>query len=268
MQPSGAWQHARSVLACRYLCHMSQGVDCVAEKRDVAQDLAGELRRLDGVEAVILFGSTARGDAYEESDVDLLVLTCLGSDPGRVRRICSEMRAQKVSLVLHTSSSFERLKGQDWLFVRHLRDEGVTLWETGTEFGDRSCVSFPGQSAVIREIQHGRRDVERLSDIERYGDDFLFPLANVYGLTKRIAMLANARAGISVFNRERAICACAQLYPDVAAELGQLRLLAPFYAQTRGVRGANGPFSSDGAGRQLLASTEALERVIDAVSVA
>jgi predicted nucleotidyltransferase len=247
---------------------MSWGVDCVAERRNVAEDLAGEFRRVDGVEAVVLFGSTARGDACRDSDVDLLVLMSAGSDPYGVRRLCTEVRAQKVSLVLHTRRSFESLKGQDWLFVKHLRDEGMTLWDTAGEFAERSCVSFPGQPSVIAEIQRGARDVARLSDVERYGDDFLFALANVYGLSKRVAMLANARTGVNVFNREEAISACGELYPDAAADLGQLRLLAPFYAQTRGVRGARGPFSSDGAGGELLASTAALRRLIDTVSVA
>jgi hypothetical protein len=50
--------------------------------------LAAQLRTELGVEAVYLFGSLARGDQHEGSDIDLLVVT---DAPGRVFAIVGEI---------------------------------------------------------------------------------------------------------------------------------------------------------------------------------
>jgi predicted nucleotidyltransferase len=223
---------------------------------------------VSGVSAVVLFGSASRGDARHASDIDLLVLTQTGADTAPVRRICSDARPMKVSLVLHNPDSFERLKQEDWLFVKHVADEGTTLWDTAGAFRKCSRVSRPGDHTVVREIQGHSNGLGRLCDLERYGSDFLFPLANVYGLAKRIAMLANSRAGVSIFEREQALRACAELYPAAAPDLQHIAALAPFYAQTRGDRTATPAFSSDDAASELLGSVASLERVIETVSVA
>jgi len=120
---------------------------------------------------------------------------------------------------------------------------------------------------VVNEIHGHVRSLERLSDLDRYGGDFLFPLANLYGLAKRVAMLANSRVGVSTFQRERALRTCADLYPQAAPDLNRIAALAPFYAQTRGVCTAYPPFSSDGAHSQLLGCTSSLQRVVDRVTV-
>lgn len=247
---------------------MLQIADCAAERRDLAEQLTGELRQIAGVTAVGVFGSTARGDANEHSDLDLLVLTRPHADPSPIRLICRDARPMKVSLVLHDPRSFERLRNQDWLFVRHLSDEGIALWDTAHEYADRSLVSHPGDGAVVGEIQGHGQGLARISQLERYGNDFLFPLANVYGLGKRIAMLANARAGVSIFQRDQALRVCEELYPLAAPYLHSIAALAPFYAQTRGDRTASPAFSSDGAGNELRGAVAALERIIETVSVA
>lgn len=247
---------------------MTRMVDCVAIRRQVADSLTHELREVDGVSAVVLFGSTSRGDAHEHSDIDLLILMRADAEAGPIRRMCRDAWPMRISPVLHSQDSFEQLKRDDWLFVKHLRDEGTRLWDAANEFNRHSHVSRPCDKTVIREIQTQGRALERLSEPQRYGNDFLFPLVNVYTLAKRIAMLANARAGVSIFQREQAFLACADLYPRVASELAHITALEPFYAQTQGNRTAQPPFSSDGAVGALLDSVESLKRIIEATSLA
>jgi hypothetical protein len=174
----------------------------------------------------------------------------------------------KVSLVLHDHDTFDQLKNNDWLFVRHLRDEGVVLWEQSTEFRERSAVAHPGDRAVVAEIRRNTRELVRLREIHRYGSDFLFPLADTYAVAKRVAMLANARLGMSIFQREQALATCGQIYPETGLDIERITRLAPFYARTRGDRSAEGAFSSDGAATELLEALASLERVIETVSVA
>ena len=246
---------------------MARTADCVAVRREIADSVKNELRGVPGLRTVVLFGSTARGDATERSDVDLLAIMSPGGDASPVREIGRHARHARVSLVLHDLDSFEQLKNDDWLFVRHLHDEGIVLWEEGTGFRDRSAVAHPGDRAVVAEIRRSACELTRLRELHRYGTDFLFPLADTYAAAKRVAMLANARCGVSVFQREQAFATCAQIYDKTAREIGEISRLAPFYARTRGDREAEGAFSSDGASKELLEAVASLQRVIETVSV-
>jgi predicted nucleotidyltransferase len=258
----GRWS---SVLAPRYRDTVIREVDPVCQRLEIADGLASVLRAADSDGAAILFGSSARGDATEDSDLDLLVISTHRDAIDAARTISRQVRLVKVSLLTHTWSSFGRLRDEDWLFVRHLSKEAVVLWDPHREFTRRCEVPYPGAQAVTDEIRRHGRAMAHLSDIERYGTDFLFPLANTYALAKRIAMLANARRDVHIFDRDRAIAACAELYPGVARDLQTLRGLAPFYALTRGVRSIPTPFPSEHAGPALLEHTRALARVIHAV---
>jgi predicted nucleotidyltransferase len=244
---------------------VSHEVDPVAWRVEIASELASALHSVDRDGAVILFGSSARGDATEHSDLDLLVISTHRGGTEAARELSREVRSMRVSLLTHTWSSFARLRHDDWLFVRHLSEEAVALWDPHGEFGRRSEVAYPGDRAVTDQIRQHSQGLTQLSDVERYGGDFLFPLAGVYALAKRIAMLANSRRGVSIFDRERALLACGDLFPAAAEDLSALRRLAPFYALTRGIRSMHTPFSSDDAGPILLEHTAALVRVVETV---
>jgi predicted nucleotidyltransferase len=247
---------------------MAQAVDYVAERREVADTLTRQLSTAPGVTTVVLYGSTARGDANAHSDVDLLVIIRGGADPDPIRQTCRDAQPAKVSLTLHDTDTFAQLKNDDWLFVRHLHDEGLVLWEQSNEFRKRSAVPHPGDRVVVGEILDARCELDQLRQLERYGSDFLFPLADAYAVSKRVAILANARLGISIFQRERALAMCAENYPKVLPDIERIARLAPFYARTRGDRNADAEFSSDGAAAELLGALASLERVIETVSVA
>lgn len=202
------------------------------------------------------------------SDLDLLVIHTRPQTVPAAKALARAARSIRVSLLTHTWGSFERLRGEDWLFVRHLREEAVALWDSHGEFTRRCDVSYPGELAVIKEIRHHGKGLDELTDIDRYGSDFLFPLASVYSLAKRIAMLANSRWGVRIFHRDRALATCGELFPAAAADIAALRTLAPFYALTRGVRSAPTPFSSDHAALELVAHTNALRHVVETVCAA
>jgi predicted nucleotidyltransferase len=253
------------VRAPRYCGTVTHEVDPVGQRVEIAGEFASALRTADSDVAVILFGSSARGDATEDSDLDLLVISTHPDANEAARAISKQVRSVKVSLLTHTWRSFGRLGDEDWLFVRHLSKEAIALWDPHREFARYCEVPYPGAQAVADEIRRHSRAMAHLSDIERYGTDFLFPLANTYALAKRVAMLANARRDVHIFDRDRAILACAELYPVAARDLRTLRGLAPFYALTRGVRSMQTPFSSEHAGLALLKHTRALARVVEAV---
>jgi len=95
-----------------------------------------ELRRVtallaeQGAKAVVLFGSHARGDAWDASDVDLLVVVPWSpSDPPGARapallgRLTSRVA---LDLVVYTPEEFEALRGQAPL-LRAALAEGKVL---------------------------------------------------------------------------------------------------------------------------------------------
>lgn len=88
------------------------------------------LRRL-GAERVILFGSYARGDFNEASDIDLLVV--LDSDERMVDRIERVLEASDSELsvepLVYTPQELERLKEQGSALVETVEHEGRVLYE-------------------------------------------------------------------------------------------------------------------------------------------
>lgn len=236
-------------------------------RRNLAESLTADIRRAsDRATAVVLFGSVARGDATGDSDLDLLVVA---SDRGQIpsiRSICREVRHPKVSLIVHTRTSLEKLWAEDWLFVKHLADEAVGLYDPRDELEAMSRIGFPGHSSVSTEIRTHSERLARIVEHAGEWSDLLFPLASTYSLAKRIAMLANSRKGVSIFQRDRALAATAALYPQTAHDIEVIRVLAPFYAHTRGVRDAALPFSSRDSRPQLLAAAAAVRRVVDAAT--
>jgi len=100
--------------------------------RRIAEDFARHLKAKygDRIERIILFGSVARGEAREDSDVDLLVVTEDTSWDFRM-----QLAAEAVDILLREgiyisakpmdSEDFERTK--ETLFGRNIREEGLVL---------------------------------------------------------------------------------------------------------------------------------------------
>jgi len=82
-------------------------------------------------ERVILFGSHARGDATEDSDVDLLViLPFRGRSVDQTVRIHLELRPPfPVDLIVRTPKAIQRRLAMGDHFIQSILDEGKVLYE-------------------------------------------------------------------------------------------------------------------------------------------
>ncbi len=80
---------------------------------------------------VVLFGSCARGEAHEDSDVDLLVVMDQVKDPDeeaiKMRRTIP--RSFPLDLIVKRSSEVNRRAAPEGSFVRTLLEEGRVLYE-------------------------------------------------------------------------------------------------------------------------------------------
>lgn len=83
-------------------------------------------------ERVILFGSAARGEATDESDVDLLVIK--ETDKAFYDRMVEARRGVRANramdLVVYTPQEFDKAQAERRLFVRHILKYGKTVYAT------------------------------------------------------------------------------------------------------------------------------------------
>ena len=83
---------------------------------------------------IILFGSWARGNADEQSDIDLLVISDREKELPRykrgldVRLLLSQFQSPK-DILFYTHEDIERWRGVPQTFVNTVLNEGVALYE-------------------------------------------------------------------------------------------------------------------------------------------
>jgi len=101
--------------------------------RTVARRIADRFRP----ERIVLFGSYARGDATENSDIDLLVV--MGGPPVTARRgapiirMLAEEFALPVDVVVRSEETFDKSKGVLGTLSHQVQQEGVVLYERGRQ---------------------------------------------------------------------------------------------------------------------------------------
>jgi predicted nucleotidyltransferase len=100
-------------------------IPTIHDAKDLTAMLVGAF---PAIEAVILCGSVARGDANPWSDIDLVITS---SDPklrvADLRKVISEQ--SHVSPIYYRTPCFETLYQHRPLFIAHLKQEGVALFD-------------------------------------------------------------------------------------------------------------------------------------------
>lgn len=160
----------------------------VGEKREaLAQFLARlEAECADDIKRVILFGSSARGEADAESDVDLMIVTRGGIETARkVRKWYLEQRMSWITAILYSEEQYrEDQQFKPPLYV-NVRRDGIELWDQdaqAVEARDVPLVFPEGEFRVVdyetietirlylhdmRESAEAARDLEKLSHVGR-----------------------------------------------------------------------------------------------------
>ncbi len=169
-----------------------------------AQRIANRLvKSFSEIDAVLLFGSVARGDANRWSDIDLLVTGSEASlTAARIRKALSRSRAGRVSLVYYPTKAFRKHYRERALFIAHLKREGVVLFDRLNLL--RAMMSKP--FAPIVDVSDGinaqLKKLSAYSDPKRFNNNFLFSLSHLYSVGKAVVMLGLAKQGVLEFNRE------------------------------------------------------------------
>ena len=113
------------------------------EDTNILNDITRQLIKA-GVEKIILFGSRARGEENEDSDIDLIVVAPINTIPGNFRekmdlylsynKYIKSFREQKpIDMMVYTRAGFRKFIDMDSMFSREILEKGKVLYETGNK---------------------------------------------------------------------------------------------------------------------------------------
>jgi predicted nucleotidyltransferase len=212
---------------------------------------------LPQVDGICLFGSVARADSHESSDIDLLVVGRRRDiTSAQVRRLASD---PLVSATYHTPESLQRHMAKWSRFGVHLRDEGLLLVDpagtVGDLFGEVRVETKPD------EILHERRQLGHLDDLDRFGGQYLFPLSRLYSVGRTIAYALLAENGSFVFNPDQAFGELAETHPEAAGDISEVAGLSAFFYTTQGRPNVSLPFPAEGCRERVAAARAAAGRL-------
>ncbi len=104
------------------------------KEREISKEFKQELikRYPMDIEDVVIFGSKARGDATEKSDIDVLVITksdnwIRGDEIRRIGYSMDEELDYKFSIQVLSRSYLDSLKSRNFNFANVIDAEGISL---------------------------------------------------------------------------------------------------------------------------------------------
>lgn len=102
-------------------------------EQPILEDVIDRIVDVAAPERIILFGSAARGDVRQDSDVDLLIVKDGEDALTLMSRIYREMRGVGVAVdaLVVSTEDLERYKNSHALIIKPALQEGVVVYESG-----------------------------------------------------------------------------------------------------------------------------------------
>jgi predicted nucleotidyltransferase len=233
--------------------------------RRLAVDAGRTLAGHDDVAALRLVGSVARGDARDDSDIDLLVVATQPlSRSTLVQRLPAVLRTENWAFLVHTETAWLREAQAGSLFLEHVRLEGETLYDPdGVIERGLDALSRRGPDPDV-ELRRRLGQLRLYRDPARLNGQHLFALSHLYSVGKAVAIVRCAELGRTTFVKEDALESVAELRPELSAPAQVISRLRPFYDRTRGRESDAVPFDPVNAETELERAIAAIERLGDA----
>lgn len=103
---------------------------------DMISELTHGLQNIFGnvIEQIILYGSVARDEASEESDIDIAIILTADMDSERKEQFIDwaakmDLRYNRVFSIVDISKAKMEQWGNVLPFYRNIREEGIVLWK-------------------------------------------------------------------------------------------------------------------------------------------
>lgn len=174
---------------------------------------------IDGIESLVLFGSAARGDADEHSDVDICAFVHADSHHDLVvlkMAVADNQNVSEESVTIFTVTSLQIMVEKGALFLWHIRLEGKILQDENDVLKNAlsSLEQFEGYaeelaiySELMRDIDDGRTEHEGLSHID---------LHILFLVIRNVSVLLCFKSGTPNFGRTSAYDAVRSKYPEAS----------------------------------------------------
>jgi len=103
----------------------------------------------DEIESIILYGSVARGEANENSDIDILIITRRGNRElyNKISKIRTKIDLENntlTTLIQMSKNEIEKYMRFNSPFIENILKEGVTLYDRGLLNKLRKSITLEG----------------------------------------------------------------------------------------------------------------------------
>ncbi|MBI4786452.1 MAG: nucleotidyltransferase domain-containing protein [Chloroflexi bacterium] len=142
----------------------------VGEKREaLAQFLSRlEFECAEDVLRVILFGSQARGDADDESDVDLMIVARNGDQHlDQVKAFYKRERVSSITALIYTDDEYRGIQAIKLPLYVNVRRDGIELWDPSAHAQETQDVPLDFREGEFRML-----DYETIETIRLYVREF------------------------------------------------------------------------------------------------
>lgn len=179
--------------------------------------------------SIILYGSRARHDYDNLSDIDLCIFTkerrLKEIKDDELKKIVSKFQSNKVNLAIYPSSVFDLMLESGSLFLWHLKLEGKVL------FGEKFF------SSKIKKLQKFRNHLEEIEYHSELYYDLIkswkslvvineLDLSTLFTITRNTLMILAHYSEKPVFGRNSCFVTAKKLFPSLPIEIDDYKYLA------------------------------------------
>lgn len=226
--------------------------------------LVGDLR----ARSIILFGSMARDDFRDSSDIDLLLVTSRDIKPREVEKMIpkSLLPDESISLSIYSEARFCSAYRKGSLFFAHLINEGKVLYDDGFYKHLRQEAFEPSRKKMKTTLKALKQKLEIATDLQKYNNLYIGVLADFFSISKILTYNVLAMNGAVVFGKKKAFSRLAETYPRYKEEICKLYSLEPFFL--RNVKGIPEPlpFRPYDCEEKVIEMRESLKRILVGVA--
>jgi predicted nucleotidyltransferase len=204
------------------------------------------LRAIPDIECALLYGSTARGDVEEHSDIDLLILSGVSQKHHVLEALNSSLAqfGSKVSVTIYTRRELKFLGDVQSLFLLHLKWESIILFDRSDGFLQRLFEAFQPKSSYHGDFEKSIALIDPVRKVVLGSPNQFHRLSQVYALYRVFGVYLLAEEGIYEFSKEKMSAELSFLYPARARSIAGLsrlrRLNNLFYSGDHSGTGGSG----------------------------